>query len=101
MNRGFFLFPVLRLIASVQIDHFTFDIDDVGLKHLRLGVLDDAVHHLRSMTRSLTYYGDSDQRRFEAVLIPYFSDAGLKSVPEPIYQRPDHLPFALQGSIVV
>ncbi len=101
MNRGFFSYPVLSLTTSVQINHFTFYIDNVSLKHLRLGVLHDAVHHLSSVTRSLTYHGDTDQRRFKMVLVPYFSDAGLKPVPEPIYQRSDHLPLALQGSIVV
>jgi hypothetical protein len=35
------------------------------------------------------------------VLVPHFSHAAIEPVPEPIYQRPDHLSFALQGSIVV
>ena len=47
--------PVQRLTASVQIDHITFDIDDVGLKHLRLSVTDHAIHHLRSVTCLLAH----------------------------------------------
>ena len=89
-NRGLFAFPFIQeplgrtSAASIQIDQVPLDIDNVRLEQLRLGILDDTIHHLRRVPRISADGGNADTGRFETVLVPDFSNADLKTVTDAV-----------------